>query len=277
MKNLERRMASGKVELRGAEGTPKTIVGYGAVFNQETVIRAAGGVSFRELILPGAFRSVVAAGGDLFSLFNHDENFVLGRTLAGTLTIAEDATGLRYEATPPATRADVLESIQRGDVTGSSFGFLVADGGETWTRPAKAGDLALRTISAFEAVRDVGPVTFPAFDETTAEVRSAAAVATRAMAADGDTPAETAEEAACMAACQTCMDACAACITACSPMLADEDCGAACRECVSACASAMRICGETMAACGGQDIYSYYASSDVPTLRARLDLVEAEG
>ena len=178
MKTLERRMATEKVEVRGADGAAKTISGYGAIFGRETVI---GGM-FREVIQPGAFRNVT--GQDVFSLFNHDENLPLGRTTAGTLTIAEDATGLRYDVTPPASRADVLESIQRGDVTGSSFGFRVAEGGDTWTRPTKASELALRTISEFSDLRDVGPVTFPAFEETTAEARSAAEAAVAVPAFD---------------------------------------------------------------------------------------------
>jgi len=271
MMNLERRMATEKVEVRGADGQPKTIGGYGAKFNSETVI---GGM-FREVILPGAFRKVT--GQDVFSLFNHNENLPLGRTTAGTLAISEDATGLRYDVTPPASRQDVIESVSRGDVTGSSFGFRVAAGGDSWTKPTKAGELALRTISEFSDLRDVGPVTFPAFEETTAEARSAAESMRAAMPADGDTPADAADEAAMMAACQACADACAACITAASPMLSDPDCGATTRECVSACASTMASCGRCIAACGGQDVYSMYSSSDVPTLRAQVDQLEAEG
>lgn len=270
MKNLERRMATEKVEVRSADGQPTTIVGYGAVYNRETVI---GGL-FREVIMPGAFRKVT--GTDVFSLFNHDENIVLGRTTSGTLAISEDATGLRYEVTPPASRQDTIESIQRGDVTGSSFGFRVAENGDTWTRPTKAGELALRTISEFSALRDVGPVTFPAFEETTAEARSAA-MAARQMAPDDDTPAETAEEAAAMAACQTCADACAAAVAACSPLLSDEDSGSCCREAVSSAASTMAVMGRAIASLGGQDIYGYYSAQDVLTHRARLELVDAEG
>jgi HK97 family phage prohead protease len=164
----ERRTASAKVEVR-AEGTTKRIVGYGAVFNRETVIAGL----FRETISPGAFAPVL--GADVRSLYNHDPNYVLGRTASGTLTISEDATGLRYEVTPPAARADVLEALERGDVTGSSFGFRVKR--DEWTRPATAAELPLRTIHEFEELLDVGPVTFPAYEETSAEARNAAAAA----------------------------------------------------------------------------------------------------
>lgn len=278
MKNIERRTASQKVEVRSTEGEPKKIVGYAAVFNTETVIRSSG-VSFREIIAPGAFRSVLAGGGvDVLSLFNHSEDFVLGRTTSGTLKIYEDEIGLRYEVSPPATRQDVIESLERGDITGSSFGFIPkaeADGGVVWTRASKAGDLPLRTVRDVDYLRDVGPVTFPAFDDTTAEVRSQAEIASRAVA-DDDTPEETAEEAAAMAACQACADACAAAVAACSPLLSDEDSGACCREAVACAASTMATMGRAIASLGGQDVYSYYSATDTATHRARIELADVE-
>jgi HK97 family phage prohead protease len=167
--NVERRTATGKVETRAAAEGPKTIRGYGALFNVETVI----GGYFREQIAPGAFDNVLAA--DVRSLFNHDDNFVLGRVPAGTLTLRADDTGLTYECTPPTTRADVLESVDRGDVTGSSFSFSVKR--DEWTRPATAAELPLRTILEVGELFDVGPVTFPAYADTTAEARDAEAAA----------------------------------------------------------------------------------------------------
>src|SRR4051812_4089104 len=169
--NVERRVATGKVETRAKADGPKTIGGYGALFNVETVI----GDYFREQIAPGAFDDVLASA-DVRSLFNHDQNYVLGRSSAGTLKLTADDTGLAYEVTPPATRADVLESVDRGDVTGSSFVFRVAENGSVWTKPAEAGGLPLRTITKFAELLDVGPVTFPAYEDTTAEARSAAIV-----------------------------------------------------------------------------------------------------
>jgi HK97 family phage prohead protease len=166
-KTDERRTSNtGKVELR-VVGTTRRIVGYGAVFNTETVI----GGFFRERLMPGAFSGVLK--NDVRSLFNHDPNYVLGRTSAGTLTLSVDAVGLRYEVTPPAARADVVEALGRGDVTGSSFGFTVKR--DSWTKPTRAGELPLRTIYEFRQLFDVGPVTYPAYDETSAEARSAAA------------------------------------------------------------------------------------------------------
>jgi hypothetical protein len=181
MKNtLERRVVASQIELRKAdgEGSAPTVTGYAAVFGSEAVI---GGM-FRERIEAGAFRNVITAGADVRALFNHDDNLVLGRTTNGTLRLSEDERGLRYEFDPNLNDPDavsVLAKIQRGDVSQSSYGFRVAEGGETWTKPMRSGELPLRTITAFDVLRDVSPVTFPAFEQTSvsAEARSAAEAA----------------------------------------------------------------------------------------------------
>lgn len=278
-KGIERRVVAGSpLQLRAADGQPTTITGYAAVFNTEAVIAGL----FRERIAPGAFRNVIGAGVDVRALFNHDDNFVLGRTTNGTLRLSEDERGLRYEFDPnpdDPTATGVVAKVRRGDVTQSSYGFRVKDGGEEWTRAATRGELPLRTITEFELLRDVSPVTFPAFEETTAEARSAAAAAAVVRAAgevDDDTPEESAEEAAAMAALDAASSAAASAIAACSPLLSDEDAGGPCREAVSALACAMAACGRAAAACGGQPVYSYYSAPALDIERARLDVLALE-
>lgn len=168
---IEARMLNEPVSVR-ADGDTKTLTGYAAVFNRETVI----GDFFRETIEPGAFRSAVKAD-DVRGLFNHDPNMVLGRTSSGTMRLEEDETGLRYVIDPPDTTLgrDVMALVSRGDITGSSFGFTVKR--DSWTRPSVAGELPLRTIHEFDWLRDVGPVTFPAYEETTVQARDAATAA----------------------------------------------------------------------------------------------------
>ncbi len=170
----ERRLVSVPVEVRAAEGQPTVVRGYAALYDTEAVIAGF----FRERIAPGAFRSVIGQTADVRALFNHDDNIVLGRTTNGTLRLSEDERGLAYEFDPNPNDPDatrVVAKIQRGDVSQSSYGFQVK--ADTWTKPTRAGELPLRTINEFEALRDVSPVTFPAFEDTTAEARSAAAVA----------------------------------------------------------------------------------------------------
>jgi HK97 family phage prohead protease len=155
--------------------------GYASVFNTEAVIAGL----FREQIAPGAFAEAVTQD-DVRALFNHDPNFVIGRTVSGTLTLREDETGLAYDAVPPDTQwaRDLMVSVGRGDISQSSFGFAVES--DEWTHPERSGELPLRTIRKAK-LYDVSPVTYPAYESTTTAVRSAASsAATPAVPVDPD-------------------------------------------------------------------------------------------
>lgn len=140
------------------------IVGHAAVFNTDTEI----GGYFVERVAPGAFKRAVAED-DVRSLFNHDANFVLGRTKAGTLILREDDTGLMTETIPPDTQfaRDLQISIARGDISQMSFGFRVK--GEAWEE--RSDGKWLRTITDVELF-DISPVTFPAYPTTDVGLRS---------------------------------------------------------------------------------------------------------
>src|SRR5437764_788576 len=100
------------VETR--DGKPPLIRGHAAVFN--SLSEDLGG--FREQIAPGAFAEAIGKD-DVRALFNHDPNFVLGRSAAKTLRLAEDMRGLAIEIDAPETptiRDLVLAPIARGDV-----------------------------------------------------------------------------------------------------------------------------------------------------------------
>jgi HK97 family phage prohead protease len=143
------------------------IIGYAAVYNRLSL--DLGG--FREEILPGAFDKILnrqRARQDVVALFNHDSNIVLGRTSSGTLELSSDEKGLRYVVTPPVSRADVLELIQRRDVRGSSFAFTVDPKNESF-RTGEDGK-AVRQIREVSGLYDVGPVLVPAYPATSASV-----------------------------------------------------------------------------------------------------------
>jgi HK97 family phage prohead protease len=171
MKDIEKRTLSDQpCELRssdGTEGKATAIYGYAAVFNSRSALIFG---TFMEEIAPGAFDDVL--GDDVRALFNHDPNFVLGRTRSKTLEISLDSRGLAYTITPPDTqtvRDMVLAPMARGDVTGSSFRFRVADDGDEWRRE---GEIVVRTIHKFASLIDVSPVTYPAYDDSHAAQRS---------------------------------------------------------------------------------------------------------
>lgn len=161
---LERRVFSLEhIELREDGDTPE-IVGYAAVFN--SLSEDLGG--FREEIAPGFFDDVL--GDDVRALFNHDPNYPLGRTAAGTLALEQDSRGLKVRISPPPTQwaEDLQVSMRRGDVSQMSFGWYTEE--DEWSK-GKDGLVTRRLIKA-ERLLDVSPVTFPAYPQTSVEVRA---------------------------------------------------------------------------------------------------------
>lgn len=153
------------IELRIGEGEKPRIVGYAAVFN--SLSGDLGG--FREQISPGAFSDVLASGGEILALVNHDPKLVVGRRSAGTLVLREDAKGLFVEIDPPNTTVgrDLVENIRRQDVKGMSFMFKNPI--STWER---RGNERIRTISKIGMMPEVTFTAIPAYEATSADVRS---------------------------------------------------------------------------------------------------------
>lgn len=152
----------------GTDGEPEEwIVGYAARFGVESLNLG----DFVERIDPGAFSLVSERRGRKTplmtrALFNHDANYVLGR-YPDTLRMTVDEIGLRYEVLPPAAHRGVVESIKRGDIRGSSFAFVIAKGGETWH---VENGRHIRTVTAVSELMDVGPVTYPAYPDSSVSV-----------------------------------------------------------------------------------------------------------
>ncbi len=154
-----------RAHMPEGEGMPH-LIGYGAVFNQRS--ENLGG--FREIIKEGAFDDVL--NQDVRGLFNHDPNYVLGRTQSGTMTLTIDERGLQYDITPPDTqtvRDLVLTPMQRGDINQSSFTFIIARDGDRWYEDEEG--IIIREIRKFSRLLDVSPVSIPAYPDTTAASR----------------------------------------------------------------------------------------------------------
>jgi len=154
-------LPSAELRLAGDEKAPK-IEGYAAVFN----VWADIGGWFRESIRPGAFAKTIKEN-DIRALQNHDENLVLARNKAGTLKLREDSKGLAVDIDPvPSVWAnDLLLSMRRGDVNQMSFGFMVNKQEMDYEKDERV----LIDVTLF----DVSVVTFPAYPQTTAQVRTA--------------------------------------------------------------------------------------------------------
>jgi HK97 family phage prohead protease len=169
-RRIERHLASTTFEVRGVDDGARQIVGYAAVFNSPTTIRGAFG-DYTERIRPGAFAKTIQEA-DVRALFNHNENFVLGRNKSGTLRLSEDAVGLRMEIDLPDTSyaRDLMASMGRGDINQSSFAFSPI--AQEWQRAQSVDQIDERTLNEVR-LYDVSVVTYPAYPDTTSAVRQA--------------------------------------------------------------------------------------------------------
>jgi hypothetical protein len=163
---IERRIFAAQV--RKAEGARK-ISGTAVVFNQRS--ENLGG--YVEQINPAAFDGCDMS--DVRCLFNHSDNHVLGRTASKTLSLNRDSAGMSFDCELPDTQyaRDLAVSMDRGDIDKCSFSFTVALGGAQWDEDSATG-VTVRTVNKIARLYDVSVVTFPAYTQTSSEVRSSA-------------------------------------------------------------------------------------------------------
>jgi hypothetical protein len=165
--------AAFRVDKADEAGTIGRLVGYAAVFNSETTIDSYEG-RFREVIAPGAFRRTLRNNGDRVKvLFNHGFDPSIGDKPLGKPAVQrEDDRGLWVEVPLDDTsyNRDLVASLRSGALDGMSFRFNVNR--DEWTEEDKK--IPLRTISEV-TLHEYGPVTFPAYEATTAGVRARAA------------------------------------------------------------------------------------------------------
>lgn len=167
--DTERRLIDVPCEVRcecQQNGKKRNVItGYAATFGTESRMLPGG---FVETINKGAFDEVLSSNPDVIGVYNHDKNFLLGRTANGTMRLSVDDRGLKYEIYPPESRADVVESIQRGDVVGSSFAFKVSRENESWGETSRG--IRKRSIDKVGFLEDVGPVVRPAYESASVVV-----------------------------------------------------------------------------------------------------------
>jgi HK97 family phage prohead protease len=163
---VERRVNTVEFDVRAAEssGDGMSFTGYAAVFNSPSEP-----LPFTEVIKEGAFKRSLKSRNEIKLFMNHNTDVVLGSTRSGTLQLSEDSRGLLAQAQLPDTQAgrDLSVLMQRGDVSSMSFGFSVPPKGDNWS-----SDGATRELHQVR-LHEVSIVTgFPAYEATTASVRS---------------------------------------------------------------------------------------------------------
>lgn len=160
------RLDAAAVERR-AEGQAIGFKGHAAMFGKRTWIGPKRW-GFWEVVGDSAFTKTLGEA-DVRFLINHDPNLLLARNKAATLRLSEDAKGLAVDAdmAPVSYATDLAVLLERGDISQMSFAFEVVK--DSWEELDDGNEL--RTL---EEVRlwDVSVVTYPAYEDTDAGLRS---------------------------------------------------------------------------------------------------------
>jgi len=164
----------GKMELRAVrsdiksdstDGEINQVSGLGIVTEEWAEIMPG----FKERIRKGA----VKLADTVKSYVNHDPNQVLATSQSDPpLQVEETNEGWQYSSPIPPTSYgnDLRVNLERQNVKGSSFAFMVGEGGDRMWE-GEDGNI-YRDISEVN-VFELGPVTDPAYLQTTAQLRSA--------------------------------------------------------------------------------------------------------
>jgi HK97 family phage prohead protease len=179
--NLVRaRYDDGAATLRAAdEGTSgRTLFGHFAVFDRFTEIDSWYEGRFMERVGDKAFTRTFKERGDKIRvLYDHGHDPSIGNKPLGAPDVlrVDKGVGPYYESELFESNyvEELIPALRAGQL-GASFRFKVT--GEQWVEPKKATDanperLKERTITEVE-LYEFGPVTFPAYADATAGVRS---------------------------------------------------------------------------------------------------------
>jgi HK97 family phage prohead protease len=160
VKKLETRTRPVNFEIRELEDGGLRFEGYAAVFNSRS--EDLGG--FTEFVAPGAFKRSLRSRNDVKLLFDHNPANVLASTRAGTMTVEEDARGLKVTAdlAPTTLGRDVSVLVKRGDIDSMSFGFSVIR--DSWN--PEGTERTLNSVRLIEA----SIVSWPAYAGTAGTV-----------------------------------------------------------------------------------------------------------
>ena len=168
---LERRYYTFEPNAEKRDDGTAQISGRPIVYNSPTDI---GGM-FREIIMPGALDG--ADLRDVPLLVNHNDRMIpVARSRRNngnsTMQLMPDAEGMRFQAlldlARNVTSAELYSAVDRRDIDGMSFGFIVSD--ERWEN--LESDYPTRYINKFKLIKEISAVTFPAYDATEIMARS---------------------------------------------------------------------------------------------------------
>lgn len=139
------------------------IEGKAIVFNQQSEY-----MGFYEIIKPEAVEGI--DWSNTLLLYDHSFSNILARVDAKNLTINVKEDGVYFQATlNDSTLAnDVYNDIKSGNVKGCSFGFNIAEDGDTWDFTADGTPLHI--ITKIENIPELSLTPIPAYTQTSASI-----------------------------------------------------------------------------------------------------------
>jgi HK97 family phage prohead protease len=175
MMDLEQQFQSGRPEARSVAFTDLDVAadgrgfdGYAAVYGQEADLG-----DFTEVIVAPAFRGAIERSGNIPMLWDHNEAMPpFATTSGGTLEVMADGRGLRVKAQIDERHLlgpTLMSMLERGDVKAMSFGFITGEGN---SKVSVRGGKPHRILRGFDRLLDVSPTWNPAYEGTSAELRS---------------------------------------------------------------------------------------------------------
>ena len=167
---MEKEQRNHKGEIRAVD--ENIISGYCVRFGEESL-----DMGFIETIEKGAVTQDVIDKSDVFCLFNHDDDMVLGRSLhnKGNLKLSVDENGVKYECKllDNELAKTVRSYIQAGLVDTSSFAFSIDPEDETAQEWKRLPDGTItRTIRKIDRLYDSSPVWSAAYPSTSCSCRA---------------------------------------------------------------------------------------------------------
>ena len=167
-----RRIEVANLETRDAEGGGMIVEGYATTFNDEYELYSGRDFRLMESVDPHAFDGCEM--GDVIMQYDHAGR-VFARTKNGTLQLNADEHGLHMRADLSGTDIgrQLYQEIRGGYTDKMSFGFRIANGGETRRDETVEGvTVEHRRITAVSKLFDVSAVSLPANDATEISVRN---------------------------------------------------------------------------------------------------------
>jgi len=125
--------------------------------------KESSGLPWTETIAPGAFTDALKADADVLLLRDHKQESLLARTLSKTLVLEDTPIGLKFTANLSSNNSvalDTIDSIERKDLTGVSFGFSANK--DEWSEDGTGVMRTLLSVHLYE----ISVTSFAAFPDS---------------------------------------------------------------------------------------------------------------